>query len=628
MVDFARVTRVFSVLYLRSLGAVAPSAADRMGGGSGAVRIGLALSALLLLGSPLANAQAADDPTAPVTVVPSLLPIDAGIDAVTLYQGRAAVTRSASATFKPGVYRVRFANLPGTVFPDSLQATVGAPAKLLDVNYEERAVETDVANNPEAIRLKKELETLERTLGQFNAKRETMTSSLKLLDALSTRMLEQTVKGLGTDALDPAKFAEQIDAVAKQRDAISSQRLALEVEIVDLSNRITATAERLEAIGDTTKVERTGYMTIAVPTEITTPVDLHFTYLVSGATWRPNYSVRAASDLSGLQVDYDAAITQHTGESWENVRLTLSTAQPAHAAEPPEIEPIYVELVDARLFSKAASSPPPTSAPGDRASIVGGGRGGGGGFAGEAEGNVFGDPGEDAEDASKDANVQQNATAATFVLPRSVSLTSDREREQSTRIATIDLKPTYTYVARPLVDLAAYLRGTVKNDSKFQILRGRARIFLGGDSVGVTMLNDVAPDGEFELWFGADKRITLDRKLIARNLSTSGLLSKSDDIEWQWKITVKNAIETATSIEIWDRMPVSRDEDVDVTIRDVVPPLANDKKYEANELKQGLLKWALTLQPKTAERGPSSMSISWTVKLSKPEKSMISPLPE
>lgn len=572
------------------------------------------------LGTTLAAAPA-DDPTTPVTVTPTLLPIEASIDSVTLYQGRAAVTRSASSTFKPGVYTIRFTNLPPSVLPDALQGTVGAPAKLLDVNYEEVASPVDVDHDPAVEALRKELKGYRQTLAQFKAKRENLAASIKLLDALATRTVDQTVKGLGSETLDASKFAEQVDAIGRKRDAITTQILAIDEEIVVMADRIDATEQRLDAVSEGTRVERAGSMTIAVPTEIASPVDIHFTYLVGNATWRPNYSVRAANDLSGLQIDYDAAITQRTGESWNDVRLTLSTAQPAHAAAPPSIDPVYVDIVEPMREGMvtdravAPAEPVPSRA-------ASGGVGGGGG------GNIFGDEGSDAAEAAKEAEVIQNATAATFSLPRTVTLASDSTREQTTRISTIDLKPNYTYVARPLADLAAYLRGTVKNDSKFQLLRGQARVFLGGDSVGVTTLEDVAPDGEFELWFGADKRIQLERKLIARNTSTSGLISKDSDLEWQWRITVKNGIETPTAIEIWDRMPVSRNEEIEVELTSVNPALANDRKYEANERKQGLLKWALTLQPKTADRGPSSLAINWTVKLSRPEKTMITPLPE
>jgi uncharacterized protein (TIGR02231 family) len=594
----------------------------------------LCLAALLLVlpASPLVAGLSADPvagqtaaPVAtPVAVDPKPLAATATITAVTLYQGRAAVTRSATPSVAPGIWEVRFDDLPALVDRDSLQATVAAPAKLLDVRYEESQSAEDLSKNPDGIALRKEIETIERSIALATARVETIASSIKVLDSIATRLSEAASKGLGTDALDPAKLAAQIAALAEQRDTLAKESIGVQAEVKSMHERRAAAAARLAQLGGEVRTSRSGVITLAMAADTPTPVALQLTYLVGGATWVPSYGIRAASDLSGLQVEYDAVIRQRTGERWENVALTLSTAQPARAAQPVELVPLYVDLSydgfaerDGVVPSKAPP-PPPTAKP--MYSLAdGAGSDTNGGMSGAML---------DAELAAREATVVQNATAATFTLPRTVTLVSDAQRDQKTRIDSISLKPTYTYVTRPAVDAAAYLRGTVRNESQYQLLAGQARVFLGGDSVGVTTIEDIAPGGEFELWFGADKRIDVERKLIARNTSTSGLLSKSDDIEWQYRVTLKNMIAAPTSIEVWDRMPVSRNEEITVTLREVSPALATDKKYETNERKQGLLKWSLTLPAKTEEKGPSSMTVSWTVRLSKPEKSPITPLPE
>src|SRR5205807_4615669 len=60
-------------------------------------------------------------------------------------------------------------------------------------------------------------------------------------------------------------------------------------------------------------------------------------YLVSSVTWRPEYKVRAAKTNEAVEVDYLANLMQHSGEDWNQVKLTLSTAQPMLNASPPEL---------------------------------------------------------------------------------------------------------------------------------------------------------------------------------------------------------------------------------------------------------------------------------------------------
>ena len=60
-------------------------------------------------------------------------------------------------------------------------------------------------------------------------------------------------------------------------------------------------------------------------------------YLVTAATWRPQYRFRAAAEKDPVQLEYLAAIEQQTGEDWTGVDMTLSTAQPQLNATPPEL---------------------------------------------------------------------------------------------------------------------------------------------------------------------------------------------------------------------------------------------------------------------------------------------------
>jgi uncharacterized protein (TIGR02231 family) len=565
-----------------------------------------------------ATPQAASDPIiANPNLLPKPLPIDARISAVTLYQGRALVTRSASLPVATGVWEVRFDDLPASALRDSLQATVSAPAKLLDVRFEEETLPARSANDPESLRLTEALKQSLVESGSVQSRIESINASVRLLDAVATRLSDGAAKDLG-GTLDPAVLLKQIGALAEERERLGNALREANRSLTALEESQRQLRERIAALGGESRTRRRGTLLLAIPSSAgdggSAPIDIRLSYFVSKATWIPNYAIRAAADLSGLVVEYDAVIRQSTGESWEDVALTLSTAQPARAAEPPTLTPIPVDLLrneESMAYSVAAPREgfPPPPPPPPLAKMPGG-------------------PGSDADRAIAEPVVAQNATAASFTLSRAVTIASDSGRDQTTRIATIDLTPTYTYVTRPALDAAAYLRGTTRNTSPYQLLAGRARVFLGGDSIGVAELADVAPGGEFDLWFGADKRIDVERKLVSRNTSTTGLLSKADEIEWQYRVTLKNAIPTATAIEVWDRMPVARNEQITVTLREVSPALANDRPYLANERNQGLLKWSLTMPAATAERGPSSMTVQWTVKLSKPEKTLITPLPE
>ena len=68
-------------------------------------------------------------------------------------------------------------------------------------------------------------------------------------------------------------------------------------------------------------------------------------YLVTDATWRPQYRFRAGAENDAVQLEYLAAIEQKSGEDWTGVDMTLSTAQPQLNATPPELLALDITVV-------------------------------------------------------------------------------------------------------------------------------------------------------------------------------------------------------------------------------------------------------------------------------------------
>src|SRR5205823_11441685 len=58
-------------------------------------------------------------------------------------------------------------------------------------------------------------------------------------------------------------------------------------------------------------------------------------YLVDQVAWLPQYKLRAGKAGDTVQVDYLANLIQQSGEDWNGIDLTLSTALPMLNASPP-----------------------------------------------------------------------------------------------------------------------------------------------------------------------------------------------------------------------------------------------------------------------------------------------------
>ena len=67
--------------------------------------------------------------------------------------------------------------------------------------------------------------------------------------------------------------------------------------------------------------------------------DFKITYLVKQARWYPTYDIRAKNIQSPISITYKANVSQQSGEDWNNVELTVSTANPNEGGAKPLIKP-------------------------------------------------------------------------------------------------------------------------------------------------------------------------------------------------------------------------------------------------------------------------------------------------
>jgi Domain of unknown function (DUF4139)/N-terminal domain of unknown function (DUF4140) len=69
---------------------------------------------------------------------------------------------------------------------------------------------------------------------------------------------------------------------------------------------------------------------------------LHLDYLVPGARWAPAYALRLDDGMTGGALSVRAIVAQDTGEDWNQVALTLSTAEAQAWSELPELPAIRI----------------------------------------------------------------------------------------------------------------------------------------------------------------------------------------------------------------------------------------------------------------------------------------------
>ena len=581
------------------------------------VACGILLSVAFCEGTMSSRALAQSDSTLPDATQLTLI---APMSAVTLYTERAMVTRSCALPNEQGIFEIRIEGLPKSIDGASLSARVEG-GKLIDVRYESVVTAVNAATNPELLEASKLLEESQR-LASTQALRMTKISDQNaLLNAIASKTATETAKDFGSASLDPVALAKQVMYLDEARERLITARIELEAQAKTTSDLVYALTAKVKALGGQSKVARNAVVSVGKSSIGSATLWIH--YLVDSAMWAPEYAVRALDtgddSTDALTIEYNAVITQASGEDWSDVALTLSTAQPTRNPAPPSIQAVFVDV-----FVEPA--------PADTWS-----KGGGAGLkiepgldrfaAGSGGGGIIGNAGEDP--TRMDENLErfgveleknfadaqaEGSVVVNYALPRKVSIPSDGARTQTKRIATVDLKPEFSHAARPIVDETVYLRAKTRNTSAYRFLEGTARLFVGDDSVGVTEFPTVSVGADMTFWLGGDPRITVARALVSQDSKEEGVFGKETVTTWKWRVDFTSSAQGSARIELTDRIPVSRNAEIKIELKDLSMPLSTDAEYLKAERPRGMLQWLIDMNGLTKDGKPSKQSISWTVR--------------
>ena len=179
--------------------------------------------------------------------------------------------------------------------------------------------------------------------------------------------------------------------------------------------------------------------------------------------------------------------------------------------------------------------------------------------------------GEEKEGEEMYATAQESGIAVTYMLPYRISVKADRS-ENKFPVSSQNLSASYEYSTYPRINPSAYLGSRVKNSKSLQLLAGRVNIFLEGDFVGTSNIDNIAPGEEFDLYLGIDENVKTGRELIEKKVDETliaGLPSRTRKTNFKYKITLENYKTKIIHIKLFEALPVSEDDRITVKINEI-----------------------------------------------------------
>lgn len=571
---------------------------------------------LTLLVATLSSAHLASPSVAQVSLEMQPIESDSIITDITLYRNRASVTRTTTVELDAGGYAVFFRDLPETAFLDSVQARVSDNASLLSVDTSSRPIVKD--NSELVAELTVEISLVEEKISLAKGETDAIELQIELLKTVLDKATNDKAP-----PLELTEFNEQISFVGKRMQELAVLKSTNAEEVSELNLLLRNLQHRKQLIATERKNQISAVVDIGVERACT--VEIQLTYLVHSATWSPSYSVRANTTGDEITIDYDAILVQKTGENWTDVSLTLSTAQPQQSITPPMPTPWYVDVYQ---------PPAPTSRGSDRSYASPSARFSadhdafGQSYVTESAGVALPRMGKniDVVNASASAAVVNDGPAVSFVLLRTVTIPSNASDEQKTSIASIQTTADHYLIAVPMLTDKVFIHSEVTNNSSYILLPGKASIFHGGDYVGKTSLSTISPDETFGLDLGIAPTVTTVRTLVEKTTSTTGLFNSGKQTLYEFQIAISNGESNTIDVRVYDRIPVSRNEEIEVHLKNLSIPLSQDPRYLRTERPQGILRWDLSIPAN--KTGESKYIITWDEEIARGNDIELTPLPE
>ena len=508
------------------------------------------------------------------------------VTAATVFQDRASVTRTLTVDLQAGENDVVFSGLPSNVDVYTLQASGSGDAVIRGLSVER----VELANDRRA-RVDELNDQIAAKLDARQALQDDVTAAeaeLAFVRGVSAAAAGQLSSEL-MFVSDTTQDADALAALVRTRvdAALESVRVA-RIGMRDLDADVAALRRELSRVQGAPQWARYDVtVTVGAAQDGAGSVDLIYT--VPGAGWTPSWDARADLDTGELTMSLSATVRQTTGEDWSGVALTLSTAQPAQGVMAPELQPFwlaepsysygYGDMDDGVMMDAEESLYEIATAPAPAMERMA-------------------EP-EPAPMLIQQAEVVERAVASTFEVPGQTRIDGDGTSRR-VQVTQVEVPSTWLHVAVPSLDERAWRVAEATWPEGWSLLAGQVRVFADDSYVGSMNLPGVGQGSTFELGFGPDEGVRLERTLVEDLQRSAGFLRKPS-LTRTWRDVVTNGRSEPVQVSLRDRVPVPTQDAWKVRAEGDEPTTLED---------EGLVRWDVELAPSDT----LSVAHGWTVR--------------
>lgn len=253
------------------------------------------------------------------------------IERVQVYLQGAEVKRKASVNLKSGKNEIKFTKLSASLDPNTIQVN-GTGFTILSVRHEKDFIENP--NQPAEVKLLLEQkQKLDDTLAHVGLQLNILDKELELLN--------NNNRVVGNQGINNADFQQAVAFFSKRYKEINESQFGLKRKQKSLRDAKADIDKQLKSLSAIEKKPSSNII-VVLNSDRSYLADLTLNYAIKEAGWFPAYDLRATDTQSPLAISYKARVYQNSGVDWENVKLSISSANLEASGTVPSLNPYYL----------------------------------------------------------------------------------------------------------------------------------------------------------------------------------------------------------------------------------------------------------------------------------------------
>lgn len=505
---------------------------------------------------------------------------------VTVFPQGASVEWSVELSAAPGKHELVLPNMPQGIDPNSLRveaegARVGAVAV-----QSSRALPGDAPESSAVTDARSHVSETRAELIEFDAQIATRRAAA---DAWRERAAVTRDLMRGDARVEQANLQELVDQagdmiaeyLARAADE-SAQAELMANRREELQRAVTRAEAALAAVLDDDAL----FQTLLITVDLTQPAaDIRLTAFTESAGWTPGYDLALTRDSGELFMERGLLVWQSSGGDWQDATLTLSTARPQGQSAPSEVASYFPRFHEPMAKASSRNTP-----------------------AFMAEDMATSDMAR--LDSAEAAPIESAALArigmtVSYDYPAPVTIRSGADALR----LRLDSKTLATEViaeAAPRFDDSAFVIAEGSNSLNEPILPGNATLYLDGAMVGRGRLPLVVPGDDLRVGFGPIDGITAELRVPEEKEGEGGFISRKNQLSQTETLIVRNLTSETWPLRVVDRVPVSKQEDLQVDWS-----ASPDPTEEEPDGRRGVLYWEGEAEPGSTREIKVTADIRW-----------------